>query len=206
MTTTATDRSAGNDVRGVLLAHDRLRAGVPPVAGDVRALRPGDRRGLRELVQRWERLSRTARRQLDAESAVLWPAVLATAPELAGEVRRLEQEHAALLADLALVGLGLARLGAPDAATVRINLAAVVLRLDIHLRRHLAGVEQLALPVLRHRTAPDAWPALSAALSGGDGAPERRAGLRAPLRVLHRVVHGPAVRPSLTRSGRAPGR
>lgn len=205
MTTTATDRSAGNDVRDVLLAHDRLRAGIPPVAGDVRALRRGDRRGLRELEQRWEGLSRTVRRQLHAESAVLWPAVLATAPELAGEVRRLEQEHAALLADVALVGLGLERLGAPDAATVRINLAAVVLRLDIHLRRHLAGVEQLALPVLRHRIAADGWPALAAALSG-DGPPERRAGLRAPLRVLHRVVHGPRGRPAVTRSGRAPGR
>lgn len=209
---TLTDLGAGNDVRALLLVHDGIRAAVPQAARHVRALRPGDRRGARALVRWWELCGRGLRRHARAADAALWPAVLRTAPELAGEVRRLELDVAPLQAHVSLVAYGLGRLAAvdePESGLVRVNLSATIGRLDIRLRRHLAAAEELALPVLRHRIDPGEWAALRAALVRPSGPRDtaalgplylahaddrQRALVPAPARALHDLVLGPRYR------------
>ena len=156
-----------------------------------------------------------------AEDTELWPLVLATAPELASEVRRLEAEHTPLDADLAAVTAGLERIGTLDGPEFRPaadELAAAIARLDLYLRRHLASEEELVLPVMRHRIGAAEWAALEAALAtqghGRDTSvllpmflaysePDRVAFLRdqlpAPVLVLHDLVLGPRYRRLLRR-------
>lgn len=213
---TSTDRATGNDVRGFLLVHDQIRAVVPEAARHVRALRPGDRRAARALVRWWAVFSRALHHHHTAEDVELWPRVLACAPELAGEVRRLEAEHAPLDTDLADVTAALEGIGAlaePEFTPAAAELAAALSRLDTYLRRHLASEEDLLLPVMRHRIPADDWAALEAALARqGDSRdtavllpmflaysePDRVAFLRgqlpAPVRVLHDLVLGPRYR------------
>ncbi|WP_300018370.1 hemerythrin domain-containing protein [Pseudonocardia sp.] len=213
---TTIDPAAGNDVRGFLLMHDQIRAVVPEAARHVRALRPGDRRGARALVRWWAVFSRALHHHHTAEDTELWPRVLATAPEVAAQVRRLEAEHAPLDADLADVTAGLEGLGAlaePEFTPAAAQLAAALSRLDTYLRRHLAAEEDLLLPVMRHRIPAGDWAALEAALAKQGGSrdtavllpmflaysePDRVASLReqlpAPIRVLHDLVLGPRYR------------
>jgi iron-sulfur cluster repair protein YtfE (RIC family) len=194
---TTTEFGAGNDVRALLLVHDGLRTAVPRVARQVRALRLGDRRAARALARSWATFSRGLARHRLREDEVLWPLVLAAAPELAGEVRRLRGERDGHDTDLALVACGLDRIGGlagPEFDTARINVAATVTRLDIHLRRHLAAQEALVLPVLRHGIAPADWAILEAALATR---PDHRP---SPVRALHRLVCSPRYRhPAATR-------
>ncbi|MBW0117855.1 hemerythrin domain-containing protein [Pseudonocardia abyssalis] len=216
---TTTDPSldiSGNDVRGFLLMHDQIRAVVPEAARHVRALRPGDRRAARALVRWWAVFSRALHHHHVAEDTELWPLVLATAPELAAEVRRLEAEHAPLDADLAAVTTALERIGTlaePGFRPAAEELAAALSRLDTYLRRHLASEEELVLPVMRHRIGAADWTALEKALAdqghGRDTSvllpmflaysqPDRVAFLRdrlpAPVLVLHDLVLGPRYR------------
>lgn len=159
---TITDRAAGNDVRGLLLVHDRIRAVVPEAARHVRALRPGDRRGARAAVRAWAGFARAVQRHHQAADADLWPLVLGLVPELAGEVQRLRAERARLDADLAAVAAGLEQSARPGGSGS--TAAAALARLDTQLRRHLAAEEQLVLPVLRHRVPAERWAAVEPAL------------------------------------------
>lgn len=191
---TTIEFGAGNDVRALLLVHDGMRAAIPQAARHVRALRLSDRRAARALARWWETFSRALHRHRVREDDVLWPLVLGTAPELAGEVRRLLGERDAHDTDLALVACGLDRLAGlaePEFGAARINIAATITRLDIHLRRHLAAQEALVLPVLRHGVAPADWATLEAALAAPPRLPEPRP---APVRVLHDLVCRPRYR------------
>lgn len=191
---TTTDFGAGNDVQALLLVHDGMRAAIPQAARSVRALRLGDRRAARALARRWETLSRSLHRHRLREDDVLWPLVLGTAPALAGEVRRLRGERDGHDTDLALVACGLDRLAGlaePEFGAARINIAATITRLDIHLRRHLAAQEALVLPVLRHGVAAADWATLEAALAAPTGPREPRP---APVRALHDLVCRPRYR------------
>jgi hypothetical protein len=214
MTTTCFD--AGNDVRALLLVHDGFRAAVPQAARQVRALRPGDRRAARALARWWETCTRALRQHRRAADTALWPLVLAIAPELAGEVRRLYGELGPIEDDVALVTYGLARLGAvggPEFGAARINLSATICRLDIRLRRHLVAAEQMVLPVLRHRVDPADWAEVRSVMLRPTGPRDiaalvplflahtdddhrqfLRAQVPAPVRVLHDLVLGPRYR------------
>lgn len=192
----------------MLLVHDGMRAAIPQAARHVRALRLGDRRAARALARWWETFSRALHRHRVREDEVLWPLVLGAAPELAGEVRSPARRarRARHRPGPGGVRPGPARGPAePEFGAARINLAATIIRLDIHLRRHLAAQEALVLPVLRHGIDPADWATLEAALAAPPRLHEPRP---APVRVLHDLVCRPRYRrvPAATRSGRAPDR
>lgn len=184
-----TDRAAGNDVRGFLLVHDQIRAVVPEAARHVRALRAGDRRGARAAVRSWAGFRRLVRHHHDAADVDLWPLVLGIVPELVGEVERLRAERTRLDADLAAVAAGLEQLVRPGGSGS--TAAAALARLDTRLRRHLAAVEQLVLPVLRHRVPAERWVAVEAALAERAAAAAFLRRRPAPVHWRHCLVPGP---------------